>query len=115
VTADLASVRDLLTAALARLAAIEAQAGQTASERRCAALRAAVAVVDPAGTLSTWQTACRIERELAAFDRRGDVRTGRRPPHNDLEAALLQLHREEVATSARSILRALTTLADAAD
>ena len=108
----LPALRALLTAAFDRLDALEAEANRTATERRCAALRAACDVVDPAGTMSTWQTACAIERELAAFDRRGDLRQGRRVPRNDLEAALLGLHREEVATSARSILRALTTLSD---
>jgi hypothetical protein len=112
VTAALPELRALLTAALDRLDAIEAEAYRTASERRAAALRAAVAVVDPAGAMSTWQTACAIERALLAFDRRGDMRAGRRAARTDLEAALLGLHREEIATSARSILRALTTLSD---
>jgi hypothetical protein len=114
VTTALPELRAILTAALDRLDAIEAEAVRTASERRGEALRAACDVVDPDRRLSQWQRACAIERELLGFDRRGDVRSGRRAPRNDLEAALLALHREEIATSARSILRALTTLADEA-
>jgi hypothetical protein len=112
VTTALPELRGLLEAAFDRLSALEAEANRTATERRCAALRAACDVVDPDRRLSQWQTACAIERELLGFDRRGDVRSGRRAPRNDLEVALLGLHREEVATSARSILRALTNMAD---
>lgn len=109
---DLHALRSLLTAALGRLAALEREAGQTASQRRGAALRAAVAAVDPAGTCTSWQAACRIERALSGFDRRGDVRAGRREPRDDLEHTLLGLVLEEVPGSARQIYRLLTSMSD---
>jgi hypothetical protein len=114
VTTALPELRALLTAAFDRLGALEAEANRTATERRCAALRAACDVVDPGRRLSQWQRACAIERELLGFDRRGDVRAGRRPPRNDLEVALLALHREEAPGSARQLYRLLTALSDPA-
>ncbi len=109
---ELHALRSLLQAALGRLDALEREGMQTASQRRAAALRAAVAAVDPAGTCTSWQAACRIERALAGFDRRGDVRAGKREPRDDLEHALLGLHREEVAVGARQLHRLLTSMSE---